>query len=225
MYLTREDRRLAQPPRVADPRDGARRGTRVATFISDVTPRYEARRARDRGCSRAQRRGRRQEGANSELERVRVLALGQREARREVSLELLRLLDDGEDLVVHCLRVWVETRVGVSFGWQNAPSLRRRTRGRPGRRRTFCALSTSAGSSFFATSAPSSKNSFFAFLSAALKKASFSEASIFTDLMSIFVDVAIVYDWFTRRRGTPFTVYGPVTNSRPLSPLQAHQVG
>ena len=34
---------------------------------------------------------------------------------------------------------------------------------------------------------------------------------------SILVEVAITYAWFTRRRGTPLILKGPVTNNNPLS--------
>ena len=36
------------------------------------------------------------------------------------------------------------------------------------------------------------------------------------DEKSTLVEVAITYAWFTRRRGTPLSLYGPVTSSRPL---------
>merc|ERR1711988_537151 len=50
-----------------------------------------------------------------------------------------------------------------------------------------------------------------------LKRSSHTSAGTFKPDTSTTVDVAMTYDWATRRSGTPLNLYGPVISSRPES--------
>ena len=89
-------------------------------------------------------------------------------------------------------------------------------------------LSSASCAAFFssdtgtASSVTSSKNSFsssfFGFLTFLAGRVKSTSGTVTPDT-SIFVEVAITYAGLTRRSGTPFTLYGPVTTSRPPSAL------
>jgi len=83
----------------------------------------------------------------------------------------------------------------------------------------WASLLTSVTLSFFFFG--SSKKSFVSFplviFTFVAKKASFTE-SIFGNVPSFtLVFVGMTYAWFTLLSGTPFSLYGPVTRSNPLS--------